>query len=328
MKQPLNVALIGYGSGGRLMHAPPIVRTDGLRLAAVVSTRKDEIARDHPGVAIHASPEAVFADPAIDLVAISTPNTTHFDLAVRALHAGKHVLVDKPFSVTTAEARELFRRAEAAGCLLTAFHNFRYYADYLALKAMIAGGVLGDIVTFESHFDRYAPQVPDAWREKPGPGSGTWWDLAPHLLDQVLQLFGRPKAIYADMGIQRDGGAATDYFHALLRYEKRRVVLTSCFLATEQELRFIVHGSKASLVKCGINLCDGLDPRPGMLIFADGSTQPAPAGRADIGAFYAAVRDAIAGLAPNPVPPDEAIAVMELLEAGEASAAERREILL
>jgi predicted dehydrogenase len=324
----LNVAVIGYGFGGRVFHAEPVARTEGLSLKAIVSRRTEEIARDHPGVRAIDDPEAVFADPAIDLVAISTPNTSHFDLCARALEAGKHVVVDKPFTVTSEEARDLKRRAGAAGKLLTVFHNFRWYADYTVLKQLIADGALGEIAYFESHFDRWAPIVPDAWREKPGPGSGTWWDLAPHLADQVLQLFGKPLAITCDQAIQRPGGGAVDFFHATLRYENLRVVLTSCFLAHEQELRYIVRGSKASLVKYGINMREGTDPRPGMLIFPDGSRQTAPAGTADSRGFYIAVRDAILGLAPQPVTLDEAILVMDLLEAGDISAAEHREVRL
>lgn len=324
----LNVAVIGYGYGGKVFHTDPIARTEGLHLAAIVSTREAEIHRTHPGVKVVDDPMAVFADPSIDLVAISTPNSSHFDLCARALAAGKHVTVDKPFTVTVAEARELKKRAEAAGKLLTVFHNFRYYADYLALDRMIADGVLGDVNYFESHFDRYSPKVPDAWREKPGPGAGTWWDLAPHLTDQVLQLFGRPIAIICDQAVQREDGATPDFFHALLRYEKLRVVLTSCFIAPEQELRFVVHGSKASLVKYGIDLRDGVDPKPGTLIFPDGTRTEAPAGEADSRTFYVAVRDAILGKGPQPVTLDEAIAVMEVLEASDKSAAERREVVL
>jgi scyllo-inositol 2-dehydrogenase (NADP+) len=328
MKQPLNVAVIGYGYGGRVFHAPPVSRTEGLRLVAIVSSRKADIAKDYPGVAVVSSPEAVFSDPTIDLVAISTPNTAHYELAARALAAGKHVVVDKPFTVTSQEARDLARRAEAAGRMLTVFHNFRYYADYLALKKMIADGVLGEIAYFESHFDRYIPEVPDAWREKPGPGTGTWWDLAPHMVDQVLQLFGKPEALYADMAVQRPGGGSTDYFHVLMRYKKLRVVLTSCFIAPEDNLRFVVHGSRASLIKHGIDTRDGVDPHPGTLVLGDGSSKPAPAGRADERAFYTAVRDAIAGQTQNPVALEEAIAVMEILEAAEISAAQRREVTL
>ncbi len=322
----INAAVIGYGFGGRVFHAPPIAHTEGLHLTAIVSGRKDEIARDYPGVTACMSAEDVFADPSISLVAISTPNTSHFDLAARALAAGKHVVVDKPFTVTSAEARELARRAEAAGRILTVFHNFRYYADYLALKQMIAAGTLGDMVYFESRFDRYVPDVPDAWRERPGPGAGTWWDLGPHLVDQVLQLFGKPQALYADIGVQRSHAGAPDYFNVLMRYGRLRVVLGSCFVAPEDSLRLIVHGSRASLIKHGIDARDGPDPRPGTLFFPGGASQAAPSAVADSCAFYKAVRDAILGKAPHPVPLGEAIAVMEILEAAEVSAAEQREV--
>jgi predicted dehydrogenase len=328
MTKPLKVALIGYGFGGRVYHADPIARTEGLDLSAIVSSRRDEIAQAHPGVAVVATPEAVFADPTIDLVAISTPNTAHFPLAAAALEAGKHVVVDKPFTVTSAEARELKRRAEAAGRLLTVFHNFRYYSDFLTLKDLISDGTLGEIVFFESHFDRYAPHVPNAWREKPGPGAGTWWDLGPHLIDQALQLFGKPQAVFADIGVQRSSDGAPDYFQALLRYEKLRVVLTSCFLAPEQEIRFIVHGTKASFFKKGIDTREGPDRWPGTLRLSDGTEHMAPVGVADSRAFYVALRDAIRGGLPNPVALDEAITVMDVLEAGDRSAAERREIAL
>jgi len=326
MPAPLNVAVIGYGFGGRVFHASPIARTEGLKLAAIVSGRKDEIARDHPGVAAIASPDAVFGDASIDLVAISTPNAAHFDLAARALGSGKHVVVDKPFTTTSAEARELVRRAEDAGRTLTVFHNFRWYSDYITLKRLIADGTLGDIVYFESHFDRFAPQVPDAWREKPGAASGTWWDLGPHLLDQALQLFGKPRALAADMAIQREGGTAVDYFRVLMRYDRLRVVLSSCFIAAADDLRFVVHGTRASFIKYGIDCRNGPDPRPGTLVIPDGSPTPVPGGAADDCAFYAAVRDAILGKAPNPVRSEEALAVMEMLELADRSAAGRREL--
>lgn len=328
MTNPLKVALIGYGFGGRVFHADPIARTEGLELSAIVSSRREEITKAYPGVAVAATPDEVFADPSIDLIAISTPNTAHFSLAAAALEAGKHVVVDKPFTVTSAEARELKRRAEASGCLLTVFHNFRYYSDFLTLKDLIADGTLGEIVFFESHFDRYAPHVPNAWREKPGPGAGTWWDLGPHLIDQALQLFGKPKAVFADIGVQRSSDGAPDYFQALLRYEKLRVVLTSCFIAPEQEIRFIVHGNKASFFKKGIDTREGPDRWPGTLRLIDGTERVAPVGVADSRAFYIALRDAIWGGLPNPVGLDEAIAVMDVLEAGERSVAEHREIVL
>jgi len=326
MKQPLNVAVIGYGMGGRVFHAPPVSRTEGLQLAAIVSTRKAEIARDHPGVTVLTSPDAVFDDPTIDLVVVSTPNAAHFDLASRALARGKHVVVDKPFTTNAKDARALARRAEAAGKLLAVFHNFRWYSDYIALKHLIDDGTLGEIKYFESHFDRYAPQVPDAWRETPGPAGGMWWDLGPHLVDQALQLFGKPRAVMADMAIQREGGAAVDFFHVLLRYDSLRVVLTSCLVAPADDLRFVVHGTKASFIKHGIDCRNGPDPHPGTLVMGDGVTKEAPTFRADDRGFYAAVRDAIAGISSNPVPPEQAIAVMDLLELADRSAEERCEL--
>lgn len=328
MSDIINAAVIGYGFGGRVYHAGPIARTEGLNLTTIVSTRTADIARDHPGVMAVADPKIVFDDPSIELVAISTPNTAHYPLCAAALEAGKHVVVDKPFTVTGAEARALQALAERSGKLLTVFHNFRYYSDYIALKQMIADDVLGEINYFESHFDRYAPLVPDAWREKPGPGAGTWWDLAPHLIDQAVQLFGKPIAVSCDQAVQRSHDGSTDFFHATLRYETLRVVLTSCFLAPEQELRFVVHGRKASLVKYGINTRDGADPLPGNLIYPDGTSQPAPQGVADDRSIFRAVRDAIQGRGPQPVTLDEAILVMDILEAGDTSAAERREVKL
>jgi predicted dehydrogenase len=324
----LNAAVIGYGFGGRVFHAEPLARTEGIALKAIVSSRADEIARDHPGVAAVADPTVVFADPAIDLIAISTPNTTHFPLCAAALKAGKHVVVDKPFTVTSVEARELKRLAGEAGRLLTVFHNFRYYADFLALKQLIADDVLGEIAYYQSNFDRWSPNVPDAWREKPGPGAGMWWDLAPHLIDQALHLFGRPLAVQCDQAVQREGGAATDYFHVTLRYAKLRVVLASCLLAPEQDLRFIVHASKASYVKYGDLVRDGADNRPGKLHFTDGTTREVKSPDADGRDIFRALRDAILGKGPQPVTLDEAIAVMDVLEAGDVSAAGRREVVL
>jgi len=328
MTRSLNAAVIGYGYGGRVFHASPISRTDGMRLAAIVSRRSEAIRKNHPDVAIVLSPDDVFADPSIDLIAISTPNDSHFDLAARALASGKHVVVDKPFTVTAAQARELVRRAEQVRRVLSVFHNFRWYSDYLAIKRLIAEATFGEIVYFESHFDRYAPQVPDAWREKPMPAAGTWYDLGPHLVDQVLQLFGPPRALFADLALQRDGAGSTDYFHVLLRYEKLRVVLVGNSLAPANDMRFVIHGTCASFIKYGIDMRDGVDPRPGTLVLADGTSKIVPPEVADDRSFYMAVRDAIAGKGPNPVLPAEAVEVMDILELAERSAVERREVAL
>ncbi|RXC68175.1 oxidoreductase, partial [Escherichia coli] len=176
-------------------------------------------------------PKHLFNDPNIDLIVIPTPNDTHFPLAKAALEAGKHVVVDKPFTVTLSQARELDALAKTLGRVLSVFHNRRWDSDFLTLKGLLAEGVLGEVAYFESHFDRFRPQVRDRWREQGGPGSGIWYDLAPHLLDQAITLFGLPVSMTVDLAQLRPGAQSTDYFHAILSYPQRRVILHGTMLA-------------------------------------------------------------------------------------------------
>lgn len=177
---------------------PPDCGHAGLELAAVSSSDEAKVKADWPTVAVVAEPKHLFNDPNIDLIVIPTPNDTHFPLAKAALEAGKHVVVDKPFTVTLSQARELDTLARSLGRVLSVFHNRRWDSDFLTLKALLADGVLGEVAYFESHFDRFRPQVRDRWREQGGPGSGIWYDLAPHLLDQAINLFGLPVSLTVD----------------------------------------------------------------------------------------------------------------------------------
>ncbi|MBU6298892.1 MAG: oxidoreductase, partial [Alphaproteobacteria bacterium] len=336
MTQTLNVALVGYGLAGRHFHAPLISSVDGLRLAVVISRQTDKIRADHPEAAPVTSPDDAFADPSVDLVVIATTNNAHFDLAARALDHGKHVVVDKPFAVTSTDARELVRRSKHAGRLLSVFHNRRWDSDYLTVRRLISQGELGEIVYFESHFDRYRPKPTGNWREKAGPAAGLWFDLAPHLVDQALCLFGMPRALFADFAVLRDGVSATDYFHVLMRYEKLRVVLTANFLAPADDLNLVVHGTRASYVKHGFDSQEavlraggrpsgfqwGVDQRDGVLRLPDGTERVVPSERGDYTRYYAGVRDAILGVGPLPVTAEEALAVMDIIECGERSAAD------
>jgi predicted dehydrogenase len=332
----INVALVGYGYAGSVFHAPLIGSTPGLRLHSVVSGDPPKVLADHPDVRVMAEAEAAFADPAVDLVVIATPNEFHAPLAHAALAQGKHVVVDKPFTVTLAEAESLAAHAGRAGRLLAVFHNRRWDADFLTLRRLIGDGSLGEIVQFESHFDRFRPQPRDRWRERAGPGSGLWFDLGPHLADQALSLFGMPEDIYADLGALRQGAETDDYFHVLLRYPRRRVILhATCLAAATPPLRFAVHGTEGSFIKHGFDAQEedlktgrtpddphwGADPQPGMLTWmgrAEPETIQGEPGR--YRQFYASVRDAIHGKAPNPVPPREAAAVMAIIEAAVSSA--------
>ena len=344
MPHPLRVGLVGYGSAAKTFHAPLIAATPGLELVAVSSRRPDEVRAERPSLDIEATPEALFARADIDLVVIPTPNETHYPLARAALMAGKHVVVDKPFTVTVAEARELEALAREAGRVLSVFHNRRWDADFLTLKVLLDEGRLGRVVQFESHFDRYRPEVPQRWRESAASaGSGLWYDLGPHLIDQALQLFGHPLGVTLTRSTLRDGAEVDDYFHALLRYERLQVILHASTLTAEPGARFSVHGTAASYLKHGLDEQEamlkaglfppsadwGRDPRDGTLIsWRDGQPchDTVSTRRGDYPAYYAALRDAIRLGTSNPVTAGEAIAVMRVIEAGCRSAAEGREI--
>ena len=342
---PLNVALVGYGFVGKTFHAPLIVATPGLVLHTVVSSDLVKVLADHPGAKVAPDLAAALADPAIDLVVIATPDPLHAPQAHAALDAGKNVVIDKPFAVTLDEARAVADHATRAGKLLSIFHNRRWDSDFLTLKALIADGSLGEIVQYESHFDRFRPVVRDRWRE--APGAGALLDLGPHLIDQALKLFGPPTAVFADLAIQKDGGKAPDYFHLLLRYPRLRVLLHASQMTVASDLRMAVHGTRGSFVKQGLDPQEdalkagivpgsegwGVDPRPGTLTTpapdsgGDGVARRVIAGApGDYLAYYAAIRDALSGHGANPAPPEEALAVMELIDLAARSAAEGREL--
>lgn len=205
MSENIRVGLIGYGYASKTFHAPLVAGTPGMELAAITSSDETKVRADWPAVPVVTEPKHLFNDPNIDLIVIPTPNDTHFPLAKAALEAGKHVVVDKPFTVTLSQARELDALARSLGRLLSVFHNRRWDSDFLTVKALLNEGTLGEIAFFESHFDRYRPQVRDRWREQAGPGSGIWYDLAPHLLDQAVHLFGLPVSMTVDLAQLRPG---------------------------------------------------------------------------------------------------------------------------
>ena len=220
-----NVALVGFGYAGQTFHAPLIAACPGLGLHTVVTSRPDEVAAACPGARAVPAFETVLADPEIDLVVLATPNALHAPQARAALEAGKAVVVDKPFALSPAEARAVADLARAKGLFLSVFHNRRWDADFLSLQQQIASGILGAVRTFESHFDRFRPEVRDRWRERDGPGGGIWNDLGPHLIDQALVLFGRPLGVSCDLAVLREGGQAVDWARAVLRYADKRVIL-------------------------------------------------------------------------------------------------------
>lgn len=340
MTGEIGVGLIGYGLGGRAFHAPYVRITPGMALRAVVSRDPTKVHADLPGMHVVPDVAALLAEPGIDLVVVSSPDELHAEHALAAIRAGKHVLIDKPFATTLADARAVAAEGEAKGVIVTAFQNRRWDADFRTLRALIGSGALGEVIQFESHFDRWRPVPADVWKEaRPG---GAWLDLGPHLVDQALVLFGRPLGIIADIATLREGAPAPDYFHAVLRYADRRVILHSNKLAAAHSLRFVVHGSGGSWVKHGIDPQEaatvagatpgegawGHDPVEGILTRPGEDPAPVPSIAGDYRMFWSALAAAIRGEGANPVPASDAIKVMELLDAGLRSAELRQEIAL
>jgi len=342
---PLQIALIGYGMAGRVFHAPLIQHTPGLSLHSVVSSRRDELRRQFTDVSVCAEPAQVFDDPAIDAVVIATPNDLHAPLALAALDAGKHVLVDKPFALDASEAQRILDAAEASARVATVFQNRRFDADFLTLGALLQAGTLGAIAECHSHFDRFRPQVRDRWRERDVPGSGVWYDLGPHLLDQMLQLFGWPQAIDADLDCQR-GEGGIDYLHAVLHYPRMRAILHAGSLVAAPSPRFVVHGARGSWTKHGLDVQEaqlaagfapgapgwGLDPHHGEHTTWDDTGMPRRETvdnlPGDYRRLYARFAAAIRGQDTPEVTPGQARQLMHLLDAGRVSAREGRRVVL
>jgi scyllo-inositol 2-dehydrogenase (NADP+) len=324
----IRVGLIGYGLAGAVFHEPLINACNGLELTAVLTSREHPLRVD--------SVEELFRR--CDLVVVASPNDSHFPLAQAALEQGKHVVVDKPFTVAVAEADALIALARKARRMLTVFHNRRWASDFLSLRQVLPR--LGELFLVEAHWDRFRPEVRERWRERPGPGAGLLADLGPHMVDEMLQLFGMPDAIAADIFAQRPGAMVDDSFDLRLDYGSRRVWLRASSMVAEPRPRFAVHGSGGSFVKHGLDpqeeqLKAGMDPRDprfgveessGTLTRPDGSTEQVPTERGRYLDFYTAVVAAIADGAPVPVAPADARDGLAHLDLARRAAAEGRRL--
>src|SRR5215472_4829290 len=249
--QMIEVGLIGYGLAGRAFHAPVIRAVPGMHLAAILQRTGNEAAEKYPDVRIVPSMDELLAIREIRLVVIATPNDTHYPLAMQCLEAGRDVVVDKPFTTTLEEAKSLVGFAKQRGRLITVYQNRRYDGDFQAIRRLVAEGTLGRIVRFETNYDRFRPQLkPGAWRETTRAGSGILFDIAPHLIDQALVLFGLPEAVTADIRIERQGALADDAFDIMFHYPRgMRAVLRSSILAAVPRPRFVLHGTQGSFAK-------------------------------------------------------------------------------
>lgn len=352
MASTLKIGLMGYGFAGATFHAPVIEHcgargnapgTPYARVAAIATSQPERALADYPSARVVADIDGLIASSDVECIVIATPNDTHYALAAKVLEAGKHVVVDKPVTLTAAQARTLARLAREHSVLFAPFHNRRWDGDFMTVRALIESGTLGRIVHFESHFDRFRPLVRVRWREQAARGGGLLFDLGPHLIDQALALFGAPESVYATVKQHRDHAGAPDYVHLLLGYADKEVVLHASALVAIEPPRFTVHGTRGSYVKAGLDtqedqLKAGL--RPGQAGFGGGNasgTLRAMEGDREVertvptrdGAyvdFYRAVADAIGLGTPFPVSPQDAIDVMAIIELANESAREGKRL--
>jgi len=346
----IRVGLVGFGMAGKVFHAPMITAVEGLELAAVVERNSRNAEAEYPEVTTHTSLDEMLEDASLELIVVATPNTLHVPQAEQALKAGRHVVVDKPVAITSAEIAGLMKVANDSGKMLIPFHNRRWDSDFQTLQKIVAGGQLGRIVAVESTFDRWR-QLPklETWRDKGGPGTGILLDLGTHLADQALHLFGLPEAVSAEVLVERDTAVANDSFTIRLYYPRNVVTLSANCLSATSRPRFTVRATKGNYVKCCLDPQEaklkeshrvtpvgwGTEPaeRWGKLTLEVGSptsgnviTQPVEPIPGDYRLYYAGVRDAILGKAEPPVAARDAFHTARVLEWAEQSWAEKRTV--
>lgn len=254
MTDQINVGLIGYGMAARVFHVPIIKSVPNLRLKKVVERHGDEARRSCPTVEVVREAAALLQDEEIAVVVITTPNISHFDLARQSLLAHKHVVVEKPFTTTSAQAQQLIDLARKQNKLISVHQNRRWDGDFQTVRRLLDGKLLGRLVEYECHYDRFRNyRRQGAWREEGGEGSGILFDLGSHLIDQAQVLFGLPLMITADIRAQRDYAKAVDNFELILHYDNLKVTLKAGMLVREPGPRFILHGTEGSFVKYGID---------------------------------------------------------------------------
>lgn len=338
----IQIGLIGFGLSGRAFHAPVIQAVSGLRLAAILRRTGSFDCNKFPGVRLVRSLDELLSIDSMRVIVVATPNTWHFALAQRCLEAGRDVVVEKPFATSFQEAERLVALAKKLGRMMTVFHERRWDGDFQTVTQVLDSGELGRVVRFEARWDRFRPEVRSgAWREQAAPGSGVLFDLGSHLIDQALLLFGRPEAVTADIRIERDGGLADDAFDLLLHYPRSMTVsLHSSMLAAATRPRYVVHGTRGSFVKHGIDPQEellragerpagdswGAEPSEnwGRLTLSDGqiaTSRIVPTVRGDYRYFYENLRDALAGKASIAVTASQALNVMRVLELARRSSA-------
>ena len=250
---PIRSALVSFGISSRTFHAPFLTTLPGFSLDAVLERNGSTAEEKYPSIVTHRTMESLLSDERIELVVITSPNDTHFPYAKAALEAGKHVVVEKPFTIRSSEALELCELSRSKGLVCSVYQNRRYVSDFRTMQDILEKGLLGKLHTYSAHYDRYRPdpRTYGLWREHEVPGAGVFYDLGPHLIDQALVLFGEPRAILADIRAQKSYVNVDDCFDVWLDYGFLRVSLHASMLVREMGPRYQLHGTLGSYLKSG-----------------------------------------------------------------------------
>jgi predicted dehydrogenase len=342
----IRVALASYGMSGEVFHAPLIDASPHFELYKVLERNHSKSKEHYPEVQIVRSFDDILNDAQVDVVVVNTPNIYHYEMGKQALEAGKHVVMEKPFTNTSEEARKLITLAEEKGKILTVFQNRRFDSDFMTVQKVINSNMLGYLVEYEAHYDRYRNFIQqNTWKEESGPGSGILYNLGSHMIDQALVLFGLPKGLTAKLSIQREGGQAHDAYHLILSYEKFHVVLKSSYLVRDEGPRYKILGNLGTFTKYGLDtqedcLKAGMSP-----LSSDWGAEPPEiwgtldteinglnfrgevvSENGDYKLFYENLADAINKQAPLAVKATEAMQVIALIELAIRSNREKKEL--
>lgn len=336
MSRPLQVALVGYGYAAQTIHEPLIQHCPDLVLSHVVSRRADELAKTHPTIQFVPTLQQVLTDDQVEIVVVTTPNALHAEQVHAVLMAGKHVVVEKPFTLDLPSAAALVTLAEERQRALFVFHNRRWDGDFMTVRRLVADNALGRLHHYDSYFDRYRPVIRQRWRESAQQGAGLAYDLAPHLIDQALQLFGMPEAIYAEINIEREHGVTDDAFELMLRYPSLTVRLGAGSLFCRARPRFALYGSTAAYLKHGFDpqeqqLKSGIQPSDAgfgvnveqygeLTLAGEQGMMPVVQQAGNYGLFYRNVVETVRGTHSPTVTMASALAVMSVMDAMRLSA--------
>lgn len=343
---PIKTALLSFGMSGKVFHAPFLHIHPGFQLAGAWERSEQKIAILYPGVSSYPSLEALLADESIELVIVNTPTSTHYDYARQCLLAGKHIVVEKAFTTTVAEAVELKELAEKTGKKLAVYHNRRFDSDFKTVKQVITEGWLGELKEAEIHFDRFKPELsPKQHKEVYSPGAGLLKDLGSHIIDSANCLFGFPQAVFADIRITRPGSVVDDWFNLFLYHPTMRVTLKGSLYVRESLPGFVVHGEKGSFLKGRTDIQEtelqagkvpggadwGKEPEneEGLLhTEKDGAIirKHVPSLQGNYYDYYEGIYQAIRNEQPLPVTAQEGINVMRIIDAAIQSCTEKRVI--